>query len=328
MVIRITSANLLAIASGAKPDIVEGIITHQSAIAAGGILDTPLRTAHFLAQIAHESTGFTRLEESLHYTTAARIRQVWPSRFPTDAAAAPFVRNAEKLANNVYAGRLGNGPPASGDGFRYRGRGLIQNTGRANYRETGAIIGLPLEAQPDLLTTFPAALLAAVAFWKSRDLNAFADRDDIEGATLRINGGRTGLADRREYLRRARLVRWGEGGSPRATEQPASTVLRKGDRGEQVREAQRRLVVHGFSPGAVDGDFGPGTEDAVRQFQSARRMLADGVIGPHTWRELRAEPPARPSPPLTRPAPQSEPDLSGNAGCNPAGLLSRFRKRT
>lgn len=158
------------------------------------------RLAMWLAQCGHESIGFRRLSENLMYVTARQIRATWPSRFPTEDAAIPCVRAPERLANQVYASRLGNGPPESGDGWRYRGRGLIQLTGRANYRVCGEQLGVDLERDPELLTTERWAALSAGWFWASRGLNPFADRGDVEGVTRRVNGGLIGIGDR--------LLRW------------------------------------------------------------------------------------------------------------------------
>jgi putative chitinase len=133
-----------------------------------------------------------------------RSPQVWPSRFPTLASAQRCAGNPEALGNTVYAGRLGNGGPESGDGYRYRGRGMIQLTGRANYRTYGKIIGFDLERDPDLLLQYGVSALAAAAFWKAHNLNRWADADDVAGVTRIINGVLHGLAERTEYLRRAK----------------------------------------------------------------------------------------------------------------------------
>lgn len=166
-------------------------------------IDSPMRAACFLAQTAHESGQFNRLVESLFYKTPARLMAVWPKRFPTEASAAPFVQNEQALANFVYANRMGNGDSASGDGFRYRGRGLIQITGRSNYAETGAALGLDLIAQPALLEQPVHAAMSAGFFWKSHGLNALADDEtddndleDFVTITRRINGGQAGLQER------------------------------------------------------------------------------------------------------------------------------------
>lgn len=169
-----------------------------------GIVE-PLELAHWLAQCGHESSGFTRLEEGLSYS-AERLMAVWPRRFPTLAAAQPFARNPEKLANRVYSGRMGNGPPESGDGWRYRGRGLIMLTGGANYAVAGDALTLPLLEHPEMLATPGPAALTAAWFWRSRGCGAPAMRDDVVAVTTIVNGGTTGLDDRRAWLVRAKAA--------------------------------------------------------------------------------------------------------------------------
>lgn len=180
----------------ARADILVAIATSASAIEAAGI-DTPQRLAHFLAQVAHESAGLARTEEVLSYS-AARLVEVWPSRFPSLAAAAPYARNPQALANKVYGGRLGNRLPD--DGWRFRGGGGLGTTGRANYAEAG------FEADPDALRRPENFLAPALLYWRSRGCNALADRDDVVGLTVRINGGENGLADRLARLAAARRV--------------------------------------------------------------------------------------------------------------------------
>jgi putative chitinase len=161
------------------------------------------RVCAFLAQTSHESGHFNRLEESLFYRTPGRLMAVWPKRFPDEASATPFVENPERLANFVYARRMGNGDEASGDGFRFRGRGLIQLTGRSNYQQAGEALGIDLLAAPERLTSKEVAALSAAWFWDSRGLNALADHDkpdddleDFVTITRRINGGTVGLKER------------------------------------------------------------------------------------------------------------------------------------
>jgi len=169
-------------------------------------IGTLLRTAAFVAQTAHESGQYNRMLESLNYTKASGLMATWPRRFPTEASALPFVRNEEKLANFVYANRMGNGDPASGDGFRYRGRGVIQLTGREGYSRAGNALGLDLVAQPDLAQTPEVAFRVAGLYWKSNGLNELADVPDFKTITRRINGGLVGLADRMKYFDLARRV--------------------------------------------------------------------------------------------------------------------------
>ena len=166
-------------------------------------INTRARLCSFLAQTGHESAQFNRLVEGLNYKTAGRLMKVWPRRFPTEASAIPYVGNESKLANLVYANRLGNGDSASGDGFRFRGRGIIQITGRSNYAAVGKELKLPLVEDPDRLLGKEVAALAAAWFWHSRGLNALADDntgdDDLEDfteITRRINGGTVGIKDR------------------------------------------------------------------------------------------------------------------------------------
>jgi putative chitinase len=144
----------------------------------------------FLGNILHESAMLTRTEESLSYS-AGRMMEVWPSRFPTAASAVPFARNPQALANHVYGGRMGNTGPD--DGWRYRGRGLIQVTGRTNYRLLAAVLGLPFEEQPDLLKQPAIALRSAVAWWE-RNVPDGVMREPVR-VRRAVNGGTVGLPD-------------------------------------------------------------------------------------------------------------------------------------
>jgi putative chitinase len=168
-------------------------------------IDTPLREAHFVAQLAHECAQFTRLEENLNYG-AARILTVWPSRFPLPGDAIPYAHNPEKLANRVYSNRLGNGVEESGDGWRYRGRGPIQITGRANYKAAGDAIGLDLVETPEAVLRPVVGCDVAGWFWQSKKLNSLADVDNIRHITMRINGGSHGMEERRGWLNRAKSI--------------------------------------------------------------------------------------------------------------------------
>jgi putative chitinase len=163
-------------------------------------IDTPLRQRHFLAQLLHESAGFNAVRENLNYSGEALWR-TFPRHFATQAEAMTFARQPERIANRVYANRMSNGNEASGDGWRFIGRGLIQITGRANYTAVScALFGDDrLLTNPELLEQPRNAVESACWFWKSNNLNQFADRDDINTVTRRINGGVNGLADRQKY---------------------------------------------------------------------------------------------------------------------------------
>lgn len=165
-------------------------------------ITSPLRVAHWLAQFGHESSGFTRFEEGLSYS-AARLRQVWPKRFPTLDVANEYAHNPQKLAEKVYGGRMGNTKP--GDGWKYRGRGP-QLTGYANYKACEVRTGLPLTTNPDLASLPENFVLIACDFWQASSCNLLADRDALEEITIRINGGRIGITERRKQLFRAKGI--------------------------------------------------------------------------------------------------------------------------
>lgn len=162
-------------------------------------IDTPHEIASFLAQCAHESNEFTRLEENLTYSSE-RLMQVWPRRFPTFEIAQKYERSPERLANYVYANRMGNGDEASGDGWRFHGRGPPQLTGRRNYTACGEDIGEDLVAHPELLLTPYTGIRSALWFWRTHNLDEVDDDADVRIETRRINGGETGLAHRQQLF--------------------------------------------------------------------------------------------------------------------------------
>lgn len=163
-------------------------------------IDTKLRIAAFVSQCAHESAEFTLLSENLNYS-AARLLQVFKNRV-SPAVAQRIAGRPEAIGNYVYANRNGNGPELSGDGYRYRGRGAIQITGRNNYAEAGKAIGLDLIVHPEILETLPGAIQSACAYWIQNNLNIYADRGDLNTLTKKINGGLNGLEDRKHYYQR------------------------------------------------------------------------------------------------------------------------------
>ena len=165
-------------------------------------INTPQRVAAFLAQCAHESGGFVFLKENLNYK-AASLRKVFPKYFPDDATASAYANKPERIANRVYANRMGNGPEDSGDGWRYCGRGLIQLTGKDNYTFFAASIDVPVEEASEYLQTFEGAVQSACFFWEQNNLNKWADSGDILTLTKRINGGTIGLEDRIKHYEHA-----------------------------------------------------------------------------------------------------------------------------
>lgn len=219
-------------------------------------IDTKLRIAHFMGQVTHECAGFRTTEE-----------------FASGAA---------------YEGRADLGNVNPGDGRRFKGRGLIQLTGRANYRDIGAKLGLPLEDEPELAAEPVTSLKIACEYWKSRSINEAADRDDLVRATRLVNGGLNGLEERRNYLRRAKEALAAiEGIRVAISEEGGTVVLRRGSFGAAVGELQELLNAQGYHL-TVDNDFGPATELAVTMFQKASGLAEDGIVGRHTWAALRS----------------------------------------
>lgn len=201
------------IAAGVKANVAEVWLPFVQQACERYQINTKLQEAAFIAQCAHESGGFTMLEENLNYS-AATMSVVWPKRFaemgpdgkpkkdkgkniPNKFALA-LHRKPELIANTVYSGRMGNGPLESGEGWKYRGRGLKQLTGKDNYTRCGSAIGSDLVADPDLLLKPKDAALSAAWFFHVNKLNQYAENNDLKGMTLKINGGLIGYEDRKK----------------------------------------------------------------------------------------------------------------------------------
>jgi putative chitinase len=207
----ITLDHLRRLAPNARSSYRTAFENGSALLDQAGISASPLRVAHFMAQVLHESNGLSVQVESLNYSPQ-RLSVVWPSRFeprgPLDPVA--FAHNQEKLGNEVYGGRMGNDQP--GDGFKYRGRGLLQLTGKDSYREATRMLRAQNPAAPDLVTTpddvfSPQwALAVAAATWAAKGCNSLADLDSVQRVTRAINGGLIGLSDRMEWLRQTKAV--------------------------------------------------------------------------------------------------------------------------
>lgn len=242
-------------------------------------INTPARIAGFVAQCGHESQNFKTLEENLNYS-AEGLNRTFPKYFvKAGRDAQAYHRQPEKIANVVYANRMGNGDTASGEGWKFRGRGVIQLTGKDNYSRFAKYVGKSIDDTIEYLKTKQGALESACWFWKTNGLNEIADSGDIVAMTKRINGGTIGLEDRQKHYTHALAVLGGKATAAPAT---ASTTLRKGDKGPQVVKMQKALGI------ASDGDFGPGTETALKRWQAANGLTADGVAGPKTLAKLLA----------------------------------------
>lgn len=236
------------------------------------------RIAGFIAQTGHESLDWNVIEENLNYSASA-LNRVFRKYF-AHARVSPqsYHRRPEKIANRVYANRMGNGPEESGDGWRYRGRGLIQLSGKYNYEKFAEFINKPLERTVDYVSSRTGALESSLWFWQQNGLNELADRLDIKGMTRRINGGYNGYDDRKRRYRFALDVLQGD------TEEfnvDYNQVLRIGSRGDTVRWLQEQLNL------VVDGIYGPETYAAVVKYQQQFELFTDGIAGPNTLGHIR-----------------------------------------
>jgi len=253
-------------------------------------ITTKRRVAHFLSQCAHESANFKRLEENLNYSAKA-LRAVFGRYFGAHPKrnADEYHRNPPKIANYVYMDefrkyKMGNVNP--GDGWLFRGRGLKQLTGRDNYTKFGASVGMSAEEAANYVATKKGAIESACWFWDANNLNEIADTDDVRRMTKKINGGSIGLEDRQKRYTHAMEV-LGMSIEMLDTEDDDIQeilddigVLRKGAKGDGVKIMQEALGI------TADGDFGPGTERALKAWQEKNDLTPDGIAGPATFAKL------------------------------------------
>ena len=248
-------------------------------------ITTDQRIAGFISQCAHESMDFTAMSENLNYREET-LNKVFPRYFgPGKRNAAEYAKNPEKIANYVYmdefrTSKLGNTQP--GDGWRFRGRGLKQLTGRDNYTRFAKDYNMTAEEAAVWVETKEGALASALWFWNTNKLNPIADTGNVAALTKKINGGDIGLADRQARYAKAMAALGGQISAPAAAAAPASSggVLRLGSTGHDVKRMQAALRI------PSDGQFGPGTEAALKKWQSANGLTVDGVAGPKTLAKL------------------------------------------
>jgi len=248
-------------------------------------ITTPQRIAGFVSQCSHESQDFRALSENLSYRQETLLK-VFPRYFgPGKRNAAEYARNPEKIANYVYmdefrTSKLGNTQP--GDGWRFRGRGLKQLTGRDNYTRFAKDYNMTAEQAAEWLETKEGALASALWFWNTNKLNAIADTADVAALTKIINGGDIGLADRQQRFAKAMAALGGkiEAAVNSQITDAVTQVLRKGSKGDLVKKLQAALGI------GADGDFGQGTENALKKWQARNGLTADGVAGPKTLAKL------------------------------------------
>lgn len=275
----ITKQQLKQLAPNSKDEIIDPLVKYLNIHMPKYEVNTYLRVCHFLAQAAHEAASFRTLEE---YASGA-----------------------------AYEGRRDLGNTQKGDGVRYKGRGIFQLTGRANYRTIGAKIGKDLENNPELAESPEVSVLTALEYWKSRNLNVLADADNVELITRRINGGLKGFEDRKKYLARAKNIFPRNFAFPVNTEAtvkpipptmpvidnsdlppppvdpiiPPIVVAKRGDNSPYIGDLQQMLVRKGYKI-AADGIFGPITENAVKDFQKQTGLTVTGQIDTDTLNRL------------------------------------------
>ena len=248
-------------------------------------ITTEARVAGFIAQCAHESGNFMTLEENLNYKEETLLKIFGRYFGPGKRDAKEYARNPEKIANYVYmdefrSSKMGN--VKEGDGWRFRGRGLKQLTGRENYTNFGKSVNMTAEQAADYVATEKGAIESACWFWNAKKLNAVADTGDVVKMTKIINGGDIGLADRQARYKKAIEVFGGKIDLKAVVTEDSDTppVLKKGSKGEWVKKMQKVL---GATP---DGDFGPGTEKAVKAWQEKNGLTPDGIVGPKTLAKM------------------------------------------
>jgi putative chitinase len=241
-------------------------------------INTPNRIAGFFAQCGHESMNFTALSENLNYK-AETLEKLFSKYFSKSGRnAADYAKQPEKIANVIYGGRMRN--TEEGDGWKFRGRGVIQLTGRDNYTAFGLSVDMTPEQVIDYVQTKKGALESACWYWNSRKINAACDANDIVKMTKLVNGGTIGLEDRRKHYEAALAVLGGAVPAPIVNAAAIPGVLKKGSTGEAVKRIQAELGLE------ADGVFGPSTEVAVKKWQAANGLAADGIVGPKTLAKL------------------------------------------
>ena len=247
------------IAPNSKEEIIGPLVGYLNKYLPKYEVTTYLRVCHFLAQAAHEAASFRTLRE---YASGA-----------------------------AYEGRKDLGNVKPGDGVRYKGRGIFQLTGRANYRDIGNKIGMDLENNPELAESPEVSVLTALEYWKSRNLNVLADRDDVEGITRKINGGLNGFEDRKKYLSRCKQIIPKDisfvAPPPPPIDPliPPIVVAKRGDNSSYIADLQQMLIKKGWAI-VADGAFGPKTEQAVKEFQQKNGLKVTGQIDTDTLNRL------------------------------------------
>jgi putative chitinase len=266
----VTEQKIAKFSPRARLELAKAISSGWGTASSFGLV-TPIRIHHFMAQIATETGGFVSIDENLSYSVE-RLKQVWPKRFTDHAVAVACARNPQALAEHVYGGRLGNDKP--GDGYRYRGSGFIQLTGKANFRARTQGLGLQPDAvaAPDQIRQPKSGFDAALKYWNAVKANEIADRDDLLTLRTRVNGGLHGLADLKIWLARAR--RFYKAGAPSPNESDDAADV------EELAAVQDRLKELGvLTMGPQEADSPSKTIDALQQVREERGLTQKNVSG-------------------------------------------------
>ena len=278
----LTAADIRRLFPRAREDYVRMLTTNGRLLAQHG-LSEPLPLCHFLSQIGAETGEMTVLSESGNYS-AERLRAIFPKYF-TPAQAKVYARRPEAILSRAYANRMGNGSEASGDGWRYRGRGPLQNTGKDSYRRLGQRLGADLVANPDLLATdLTLALKVALLYWSDLKLSEVAQRGATHETVLAVSRGinlgnprsgaqPNGLKERKAAFERAWKLFGGN--APAKLDPSADGILEDGEEGEAVSDLQSALLALGYPVGEADGVFGERTVAAVAAFQAREALGGD-----------------------------------------------------
>lgn len=308
----VTTEQVLAFSPRSRPDLVAALVERQGFLLEADI-ETPRRLAHFFAQIATETGGMQRIDENMNYS-AERLVAVFPSQVNL-AQARELAGKPRETANFVYGARLGNLGRDTDDGWNYRGSGFIQLTGRANFRERGREVGLPLEAQPSLARQPVEGLIAATAYWNARTINAAADVDDLLEVRRLVNGPAAHGLDIAQIWYGRALDVWGaEVAPPAATSSTRSLSVAQAAPDLERSGAEAALRRLGFMPGAsATRSINPNAEapagadaaspddaysDALKAYQQSRGLPVTGVLDedtlyaitdPQEWRPEPAE---------------------------------------
>lgn len=271
MTIQLTAAGLRKAFPSAKMEYVNALIEHVQTMEKHGILQNDKRLRHFLAQGAAETSGYTITVESGAYS-ADGLLKVFPKYFKSRAEAKAYAKRPQAIFNRTYGGRLGNTAP--GDGYKYRGRGIFQLTGKDAYRRYGERLGIDLVNDPDKAADPMVSVQIACLYWSDLDLNDWADKDDLLAVSRGINGGNpkrniqpNGMAHRKSwYAKVTKTFSFGVAAAEVA--KPEAGTLQEGDEGPEVEKLQSLLRAKGYPVGAIDGIYGANTRRAVTLFQA------------------------------------------------------------